>query len=208
MVALDGTPIDGEDVGMTYRDRLRTLLVERSLEIGDFTLASGASSSFYIDARRTTMSAEGQTLVGNVCCDLLEDASIEANHVGGLTLGADPITYAIAHESWSRGHPLDGFTVRKSAKEHGTGRRIEGGLPRDARAVVVEDTMTSGRSALRAVRAVREHGPTVVAVVVLVDRQEGGAERIASAGVPLLTVFDAGELLEAAEDGSTPLPER
>lgn len=183
---------------MNVRDRLRSLLAERSLEIGDFTLSSGAHSSYYIDARLTTMSAEGQALVGRVCLDVLESSGLEPTHVGGLTLGADPITYAIVHESWTRGRPLDGFTVRKSAKDHGTGRRIEGGLPEDARTVVVEDTMTTGGSAQSAVDVVRDHGPEVLAVLVLVDRGEGGRERIESADLPVLPIFTADELLEAA----------
>lgn len=186
---------------MNPRKRLRSLLIERSLEIGDFTLSSGARSTYYIDARRTTMSAEGQALVGRVALDVLESGGLEPTHVGGLTLGADPVTYAIAHESWSRGRPLDGFTVRKSAKDHGTGRRIEGGLPEDARVVVVEDTMTTGGSALSAVEAIREHGAEVLGVLVLVDREEGGRERVESAGIPVLAVFTADELLQVA-DGS------
>ncbi|NIP57575.1 MAG: orotate phosphoribosyltransferase, partial [Gemmatimonadetes bacterium] len=114
---------------MSDRIRLRDLLVERSLELGDFTLASGARSSYYVDARRTTMTALGQLLVGRVCLDLLEGSGLRPTHVGGLTLGADPVSYAMAHESAHRGGFLDGFTVRKAAKSHGTGRRIEGGLP-------------------------------------------------------------------------------
>ena len=129
---------------MSDRARLRDLLVERSLETGEFTLSSGARSSYYVDARRTTMTARGQLLVGRVCLDLVEASDLGPTHVGGLTLGADPVTYAIAHESAHRGRPLDGFTVRKAAKSHGAGRRIEGGLPDDARALVVEDTITTG----------------------------------------------------------------
>lgn len=183
---------------MNDRIRLRDLLVERSLELGDFTLASGARSSYYVDARRTTMTALGQLLVGRVCLDLLEGSGLRPTHVGGLTLGADPVTYAMAHESAHRGGSLDGFTVRKAAKSHGTGRRIEGGLPTDARALVVEDTMTTGESALSAVAAVRDHGAEVVGVLVLVDREEGGAGRIEAEDLPLLSTFTAGELLEAA----------
>lgn len=179
------------------RHRLRSLLIRRSLKLGEFTLSSGARSSYYIDARLTTMSAEGQSLVGRVCLDEIRERESEVTHVGGLTLGADPITYAIAHESWDRGTPLDGFTVRKAAKKHGTGRRIEGGLPAEgARVVVVEDTMTTGGSALEAIEAVRAHGAQVAALLVLVDRSEGGRERIEEAGVPVLTVFTAEELLE------------
>lgn len=179
------------------RDRLRSLLIQRSLKLGDFTLSSGARSSYYIDARLTTMSAEGQSLVGRVCLDVIEERTADVTHVGGLTLGADPITYAVAHESWDRGRPLDGFTVRKAAKEHGTGRRIEGGLPEQgARVAVVEDTMTTGGSALEAISAVRAHGAEVAALLVLVDRSEGGRERVEKADVPVLAVFTASELLE------------
>lgn len=189
---------------MTARDRLLALLVERSLEFGDFTLSSGESSSYYVDARRTTMCAEGQALVGRICFDLLASSGLEPTHVGGLTLGADPITYAVAHESWKRGRPLDGFTVRKSAKDHGTGRRIEGGLPSDARVVIVEDTMTTGGSALSAVEAVREHGPEVLGVLVLVDRLAGGRERLESEDLAVVTAYTADELIEAGGGGADP----
>lgn len=183
---------------MDHRERLKGLLVQRSVRVGDFTLASGARSSYYVDARRTTMCAEGQALVGRVVVDLLRSADLAATHIGGLTMGADPVAYAVAHTSWLDGDPIDAFSVRKKAKEHGTGQRIEGGLPEDARCIVVEDSMTSGSSALVAVEAVREHGATVVAVLTLVDREEGGAARVAEAGVPLLSVFTGLELREAA----------
>lgn len=185
---------------MDPRTRLRYLLVERSLKTGDFTLSSGARSSYYIDARRSTMSAEGQHLVGRVCWDALQAAGWRFSHVGGLTLGADPLSYAIAHRSWEEGHPTDAFTVRKAAKAHGTGERIEGGLPGDARVVVVEDAMTTGGSALEAARAVEEHGATVTGVLTLVDREEGGRERLEAEGYPFLAVFTARELLRTAED--------
>ncbi len=180
------------------RLRLRDLLVERSVRLGEFTLASGARSSYYVDARRTTMSAEGQFLTGKVCFRLLADSGLEFTHVGGLTMGADPVAYAVAHRSWEEGHPWDAFSVRKKAKEHGTGQRVEGGLPAGARCVVVEDSMTTGGSALEAVKALEEHGARVVAVLTLVDRQEGGRERVETAGLPLLAAFSGPELLEAA----------
>jgi orotate phosphoribosyltransferase len=188
---------------MDHRQRLRSLLIERSLAFGDFTLASGARSTYYIDARRTTMSAEGQFLVGAAAYALIREAAPAASWIGGLTLGADPISYAIAHRSWLEGAPVEAFTVRKKAKEHGMGGRIEGGLPSGARVVVVEDTLTSGGSALEAVAAVREHGAEVLAVLTLVDREAGGRERILQAGCPLLTLFTVSELLSAA---GRPLP--
>lgn len=168
------------------------------MKLGDFTLASGARSTYYVDARRTTMCAEGQALVGHVVFDLLKTAGLDATHIGGLTMGADPISYAVAHRSWLEGSPVDAFSVRKKAKEHGTGQRIEGGLPDRARCVVVEDSMTTGASALLAVDALREHGASVLAVITLVDRLEGGRARLEAAGLPLHSLFTGPELREAA----------
>lgn len=171
--------------------------MERSVRLGDFTLAGGARSSYYVDARRTTMTAEGQFLTGKVCRAAIEESGWTATHVGGLTMGADPVAYAVAHASWTVGTPLDAFSVRKRAKEHGTGQRIEGGLSGDARVVLVEDSMTTGGSALRAAEAVREHGARVVGVLTLVDREEGGRERLREAELELVAVFTGPELLEA-----------
>ncbi len=190
---------------MDDRARLRDLLLKRSVRLGDFTLSSGASSEYYVDARQTTLTAEGQKLTGKVGYDLIDEAGWDATHVGGLTLGADPVTYAIAHHSTSRERVLDGFTVRKEAKGHGTGRQIEGGLPTDARVVIIEDAVTSGASAIRAIEAVREHGATIVGVVCLVDREEGGREKLDELGVPLVAAFTGPELLavaRAAEAGT------
>lgn len=183
---------------MDTRDRLLSLLVERSLRVGRFTLASGTRSTYYVDARATTMTAEGQALVGRTCLRYLRSAGLDPTHVGGLTMGADPIAYAIARQSWEEGRPVDAFSVRKDAKEYGTRRRVEGGLPTDARVVVIEDAMTTGRSTLKAVRAVEEHGARVLAVLALVDRGEGARERIAGEGYAVTTVFPASELLAAS----------
>jgi orotate phosphoribosyltransferase len=180
-------------------ERLRALLLERSVRLGDFTLSSGAKSAYYVDARRTTMTAEGQRLTGKIGCDLIEEAGWDVTHVGGLTLGADPVTYAIAHHSTSRERVLDGFTVRKEAKGHGAGRQIEGGLPTDARVVIVEDALTSGASAIRAIDAVGEHGATIVGVICLVDREEGGRAKLDELRLPLLAAFSGPELLDAAK---------
>jgi orotate phosphoribosyltransferase len=187
-----------EHGGMNARDRLRELLAERSVRLGDFTLASGARSSYYIDARRTTMSAEGQFLTGKVCRDALAASGLSVTHVGGLTMGADPVAYAIARESFVEGRPLDAFSVRKQAKLHGTGQRIEGGLPEGSRCLVIEDSMTSGGSALEAIAAVEAHGCTVAGVLTLVDREEGARARLESRGYPLIAVFTGPELLAAA----------
>ena len=197
-MALDAAGPEGEHGGMNARDRLKELLVERSVRLGEFTLASGARSSYYVDARRTTMSAEGQVLTGKVCWTALSASGLDVSHVGGLTMGADPVAYALARESFVQGHPMDAFSVRKQAKAHGTGQRVEGGLPPGARCLVVEDAMTSGGSALEAIAAVEAHGCTVGGVLTLVDREEGGRGRVEGAGYPLLAIFTGQELLEAA----------
>lgn len=183
---------------MDDRARLKALLVERSVRVGDFTLASGARSSYYVDARRTSMSAEGQFLIGKLAWEMVRRNIPSVTHVGGLTMGADPIAYAIAHRSWMEGSPLDAFSVRKQAKQHGTGQRIEGGLPTGARCLVVEDSMTTGGSALEAIEAIRAHGATVVAALTVVDREEGAGPALAARGLTLLSLFAGRELLDAA----------
>jgi orotate phosphoribosyltransferase len=180
---------------MTERDELRALLVERSIRKGDFVLASGARSSYYIDARLTTMSGAGQRLIGRLGLATLDAAGWHPAVVGGLTLGADPVAYSIAHAASLAGRALDAFTVRKEPKAHGTGRRIEGGFKPGMEVVVVEDVVTSGESALKAIRAVEEEGGRVLGVLAVVDRQEGGRQRLEDAGYPLLTLFTAAELL-------------
>jgi orotate phosphoribosyltransferase len=113
-------------------------------------------------------------------------------------MGADPIAYAVAHQSFLDGAPLDAFSVRKQAKEHGTGQRIEGGLPTDARCLMVEDAMTTGGSTLKAIDAVIEHGPEVVGVLTLVDRSDDAATLFRTRGLPLISLYTGSELLQAA----------
>lgn len=180
---------------MTDRDRLRTLLLERSVRRGDFVLASGARSSYYIDARLTTMSGQGQLLIGRAGLAALDHAGWRPASVGGLTLGADPVAYAIAHAAALAGRSLDAFTVRKEPKAYGAGRRVEGGFVPGTDVVVVEDVVTTGESALRAIRAVEGEGGSVLGVLAVVDRQEGGRERLATDGYRLVSLFTAKELL-------------
>ena len=162
--------------------RLEELLLARSVRHGDFVLASGQRSSFYIDCRLTTMSAEGMVLIGREGLRAIRQAAWNASAVGGLTLGADPVAYAIAAASWAEGPPLDAFTVRKEPKQHGTQRLIEGNFAAGATVVVVEDVITSGSSALRAIEAVLAERGRIGGVLAVVDRQEGGRERLEAAG--------------------------
>jgi orotate phosphoribosyltransferase len=182
---------------VTERDRLGALLRERALRRGDFVLASGARSSFYIDARRATMTGLGQLLIGRLALAELDDAGWAPAAVGGLTLGADPVAYAIAHAAAAAGRTLDAFTVRKEPKGHGTGRQIEGAFEGGATVVVVEDSMTTGGSALRAISVLEAAGARVLGVLCVVDREEGGAHRLAAAGHPCRSLFTAAELLRS-----------
>ncbi|HEX2188332.1 MAG TPA: orotate phosphoribosyltransferase [Longimicrobiaceae bacterium] len=183
---------------MSDRDRLLRLLVERSLRLGDFVLASGARSRYYIDCRTTTTHAEGQFLVGRLGLELLDREGLAPAAVGGLTMGADPVAYALAHASWIAGRPVNAFSVRKEAKGHGTGKRIEGCFAPGDRVVVVEDVITSGGSALRACDAVTDAGGAVLGVLALVDREGGGREAVEAAGFRVASLFGVSELLEAA----------
>ncbi|CAN5615483.1 orotate phosphoribosyltransferase [soil metagenome] len=177
------------------RTTLLELLRARSVRRGDFVLASGARSSYYIDARLTTMSGSGQLLIGRRSLAELDAAGWAPESVGGLTLGADPVAYAIAHAAAAGGRTIDAFTVRKEAKAHGTGRLIEGNLREGGRVLVVEDVITTGGSALRAIEAVTAAGALVIGVLAVVDREEGGRARIEEAGHPVIALAGAAELL-------------
>ena len=178
----------------TEASRLISLLLERSVTRGDFILASGRKSDYYIDARRTTMSGEGQLLIGQLALATLDQHGWAPRTVGGLTLGADPVAYAIAHAARRAGRSIDAFTVRKDAKGHGLGRRIEGCLTAGDPVVVVEDVITTGHSALEAVAQVRQAGGQVLGVLAVVDREEGGRETIAADGVVATALVRASEL--------------
>jgi len=177
--------------------RLLELLRARSLRLGDFVLSSGKRSTFYIDGRLTTMHAEGFTLVGALGLAAIRERTWNPDAVGGLTLGADPVAYAIAAASFATPPAINAFTVRKAAKVHGTGRRIEGCFEPGARVVVVEDSITTGGSALDAIAAVRGEGGKVIGFLAVVDRGEGGREAIEGAGVPVHALVNVEQLLAA-----------
>ena len=176
---------------------LRALLAERSTRRGQFTLASGRSSSLYIDARLTTMSPEGLALIGPLGLSALRHAGWRVDAVGGLTLGADPIAYAISYASAIAGDgpSIRAFTVRKEAKSHGTGRLIEGPFRAGDRVAVVEDVITTGASALRAAEAVRAAGGHVTGVLALVDREEGGRDALERAGFEVRSLTRASDIV-------------
>jgi orotate phosphoribosyltransferase len=168
-------------------DLLRTLSFERRKVI----LASGRESDFYIDCKRTALTAEGHVLIGRLLFDRVRKLRPLVRGVGGLTLGADPIASAIALTSFLEGEPVDSFIVRKEPKGHGTGQWIEGRktIPDGSRVVVLEDVVTTGGSALKAIERCRAEKLDPVACFALVDRAEGGREAIEAQGVPLEPLF-------------------
>jgi orotate phosphoribosyltransferase len=172
------------------------LLARRSARIGVFTLASGRQSNFYIDARLTTMSPEGLLAIGTLGLEVLTAANWNVQAVGGLTLGADPISYAISYTSNGTSNPLRAFTVRKEAKGHGTRKLIEGPMREGDRVAIIEDVITTGGSALQATKAVTEAGASIAGVLALVDREEGGRGAIEDAGYSVLSLTTASEILD------------
>jgi len=180
---------------MTEHSTLIALLAERSAKRGQFTLASGKQSTFYIDARLTTMSPEGLSIIGPLALSVLGESDWRVDAIGGLTLGADPISYAISYASARSSRPLRAFTVRKEAKDHGTGRLLEGPFRRGDRVAVIEDVITTGGSALRAIDAVRAADGIVAGVLALVDREEGGRQAIEEAGVPVVALVTARQIM-------------
>lgn len=180
---------------MNPHERLVEMLATRSARLGSFILASGQRSDFYIDARLTTMSPDGMATIGPLALAALHEAGWRPDAVGGLTMGADPVSYAITYASALAGTPLRAFTVRKEAKTHGTGKLIEGPFRAGDRVVVVEDTITTGGSALKAVGAVRAEGGEVLGVLAVVDREEGGRAMLNAAGVAVVALTRTSEII-------------
>lgn len=160
---------------------------------GDFVLSSGRRASYYVDLRRLTLDHRAAPAIGRIMLELISQVG-DVAAVGGLTLGADPIANAVMHESVRAGRPVDAFVVRKEAKDHGRGRRIEGPEVAGRRVVVVEDTSTTGHSALTAVEELRRAGADPVAVAVVVDRGTGAQAAVEAAGLRWLAAIDLDDL--------------
>ncbi|MHB0936248.1 MAG: orotate phosphoribosyltransferase [Armatimonadota bacterium] len=175
------------------RARLLELIEELAVKRGHFILASGRESNYYLDGRMVALHPEGAYLIGKLLFAQMADLDVQA--VGGLTMGADPVASAVSIVSFLEGTPINAFLVRKESKDHGTKKLVEGPLAPGSRVVIVEDTVTTGQSPLKAVAAAEELGCTVVAVMVVIDREEGARECIEGAGyrfMPLFTVKDLG----------------
>lgn len=174
------------------RQQLIELIKTHSLQFGKFTLASGKEANFYLDCRKVTLHPQGANQIGAGMLELLADNLPDA--IGGMAIGADPISAATITLAGGRDLNLLGFIVRKEAKQHGTGRQVEGPVQAGMSAVIVEDVVTSGGSALKAVDAAREFGLQVDRILAVVDRLEGGREAIEAAGLTLQTLVTVRDL--------------
>ncbi|MFQ5329756.1 MAG: orotate phosphoribosyltransferase [Thermodesulfobacteriota bacterium] len=185
-----------------HRSRLLTMLTTLSYERREVTLASGRKSDFYIDCRQTTLNAEGAYLVGAVIYGMI--AGMELDGVGGPTMGADPIATAVSLTSYMAKRPLPAFIIRKEPKSHGLGAWIEGkrNLKAGARVVIVEDVVTTGGSSIKAAKRAEEEGLEIVAIVAIVDRDEGGAEMIREAGYDFKAIFTKGDIVKEEQGRS------
>jgi orotate phosphoribosyltransferase len=182
---------------MQHRQELLKLLVEKSLKRGEFTLASGAKSSYYINGKLCSLDARGAYYIARIFLAMIGDDVPDA--VGGLSLGADPIVGAMLALAGLEDLALKGFIVRKSPKDHGTKSLVEGPVTGDERVVIIEDVITTGGSSLQAIKAVEECGCTVTRVLAVVDREQGAAEKLREHGYGLETIFAAKDLLDFKE---------
>ena len=189
----------GAPAASSGRDQLLDLLFRQSFRCSDqpvFKLTSGQMSRYYVDCKKVTLDPKGAALIGRLVFERIK--SLHPQGVGGLTLGADPIALAVAVTSYLEGQPIPAFIIRKEPKGHGSRAWIEGSLPEGAEVVVVEDVVTTGGSTLKAIERLKAHGCKILKVIALVDRQEGGREKIAAAGYPLEHLFTVDDLLALA----------
>jgi orotate phosphoribosyltransferase len=180
---------------MSHREKLANLLRTKSLVRGEITLSSGKKSDYYLDCKLTTLDPEGARLTGYCILELLDEMRIKPDAIGGLSMGADPLVTAVGVVSQIEKRPLPGFLVRKEAKKHGRQKQIEGlADPRGKRVVIVDEVCTTGASTMEAIEAAEREGCNVLAVISLVDREEGGSEML-RANYNYRSLFTARELL-------------
>lgn len=183
---------------MYDREALAKLIKNNALEFGDFTLASGKKASYYLDCRRVTLDSRAARLIGEGMLDLIGEMRMKMGQgpklVGGMAIGADPITAAILTTAGIKGYMLRGVMVRKEPKEHGKGQQVEGPWSEGDSLVIVEDVVTTGASSLKAIKLCEEVGLKVERVLAIVDRLEGGREAFKEAGYELTTLFTVEDL--------------
>jgi len=178
------------------KDRLIKLIIEKAFKYSEepvFKLVSGKTSNYYFNCKAVTLHPEGMYLIGNLIFDLIKDLHLKG--IGGLTLGADPIAYAVSYTSYLKGNPVEAFIVRKTAKTHGTQSWIEGNVKKDDKVVIIDDVITTGKSTIEAINRAKEEGIDIVKVIAFIDRQEGGREAIEASGYKLDSLITKDEVI-------------
>ena len=176
------------------RERLRRLISEKALSSGgSYRLASGMSSAFYFDMKTVACDPEGSRLIADLILDTLKNEDV--NYVGGMEAGAITIVIGVVQRSFDR-KPIQGFFVRKEAKQHGVQKRIEGNLASGSKVIIVDDVTTTGGSVLRAVEAVQDSGSSVTKVITVVDRLEGARENLSKHGLELVALFTRDDFIQ------------
>jgi orotate phosphoribosyltransferase len=186
------------------KKRLLELILEKAFKYSEeplFKLVSGKMSNYYFNCKTVALHAEGMYLIGNLIFERIKGLDIKG--IGGLTLGADPIAYAVAYTSHLKENPVEAFVVRKTPKSHGTMQWIEGNVQKGDRVVIVDDVITTGKSTIEAIARALEGGLEVVKVIVLIDRQEGGKEAIEALGYEVESVITRDEVMELYRSNRT-----
>lgn len=188
---------------MKKRERLIEIIKERSFQYRskpEFRLASGALSNFYFNMKKTTQSPEGMHLVGEMVFEKIRELELHPDAIGGLTLGADPIAYAVAMHSYVAGEPIEAFVIRKEPKGHGLGLQMEGNVKTGDRVIIIDDVITTGGSTIKAINVARENGLLIDAVIVLVDRcEQNGRQNIEALGCPVYQILTVNDFIPEAK---------
>jgi len=177
---------------MDKKENLKKLILDKAVKKGEFVLASGQKSNYYINGKLLSLSSDGLALMAEYFLDLIKDENIDA--VGGMTIGADPIVGAILTLADQKGIKLDGFLVRKEPKGHGTRSQVEGPVKDGAKVIIIEDVTTTGGSSLKAIEALKPLGCEIVKVITLVDRQQGAVDNFKKWGYRFSSIFTKEEL--------------
>ncbi len=179
------------------KKRLIKLILEKAFKYSEkpvFKLVSGRMSNYYFNCKAVSLNPEGMSLIGNLIFDLVKDLNVKG--IGGLTLGADPIAYAVAYTSYLKGKPIEAFVVRKTPKSHGTMLWIEGNVKKGDGVVIIDDVITTGKSTIEGINRAKEEGLEIVKVIALIDRQEGGREAVEASGYKLDSIITKDEVMK------------
>ncbi len=182
---------------MDYREKLKEMIKKKALKVADkpiFKLSSGKMSTYYMDLRTITLDPEGGYIIGNLIFEMVKDKNPDA--IGGLTLGADPISYATSMISYINKQPIKPFVVRKEPKGHGTGKQIEGNVQPREKVFIVEDVVTTAGSSLKAAKIAKDFGLEILGIIAIIDREEGGEENIKKEGFEFFPIFKISEFLK------------